>query len=126
MPLIHSIFGNPELGRWPTGQIIGLAMNYVGSNEQAYGYFFQIHTFRSGRHTYSRYVGPGSYGNERERRSSPDFPGRSSKQTHYPQFLEQEYGQTRGKASAFSTAREQLEYSLNPVPMRMRPTVGPG
>ena len=124
MPLIHSIFGNPELTMADRADLIRVAMNYVGSNEQATDIF--------SRSIQSEVVGTpsrdmlvlGLTGMNERGGPPPDLPPDvAQSRLTLLNSLEQEYGQTRGMASAFSTAREQLEYSLNPGAYAERPTV---
>jgi hypothetical protein len=124
MPLIHSIFGNPELTMADRADLIRVAMNYVGSNEQATDIFSRsIHSEVVGTPIRAMLV-LGLTGMNERGGPPPDLPPDvAQSRLTLLNSLEQEYGQTRGMASAFSTAREQLEYSLNPGAYAERPTV---
>ncbi|NCC59632.1 MAG: hypothetical protein EOM12_01620 [Verrucomicrobiae bacterium] len=124
MPLIHSIFGNPELTMADRADLIRVAMNYVGSNEQATDIFSRsIHSEVVGTPIRAMLV-LGLTGMNERGGPPPDLPPDvAQSRLSLLNSLEQEYGQTRGMGSAFNTAREQLEYSLNPGAYAERPTV---
>jgi hypothetical protein len=124
MPLIHSIFGNPDLTMADRADLIRVAMNYVGSNEQATDLFSRsIHSEVVGTPIRAMLV-LGLTGMNERGGPPPDLPPDvAQSRLSLLNSLEQEYGQTRGMGSAFSTAREQLEYSLNPGAYEERPTV---
>lgn len=124
MPLIHSIFGNPELTMADRADLIRVAMNYVGSNEQATDLFSRsIHSEEVGTPIRAILV-LGLTGMNERGGPPPDLPPDvAQSRLTLLNSLEQEYGQTRGMGSAFSTTREQLEYSLNPGAYAERPSV---
>ncbi len=124
MPLIHSIFGNSDLTMNDRADLVRVAMNYVGTNEQATDiYSRSIHSEEVGTPIRAILV-LGLTGMNERGGPPPDLPPDvAQSRLALLNSLEREYGQTRGMGSAFKTTREQLEYSLNPDAYAERPTV---
>lgn len=124
MPLIHSIFGNPELTMADRADLIRVSMDYVGTNEQATDIFsISMHSEEVGTPIRAILV-LGLTGMNDRNNTPPDLaPDVAQSRLNLLNSLEQEYGQTRGMGSSFNTTREQLEYSLNPGAYTERPAV---
>ncbi|MDI9400664.1 MAG: hypothetical protein QM428_01860 [Verrucomicrobiota bacterium] len=123
-PLIYSIFGDPGLTMADRADLLRVSMNYVGTNEEANELFSRaIHSEEVGAPIRAIMV-LGLTGMSERGDAPPDLPAEvAQSRLMLLDSLEQEYGGSRGMGSAFSTTREQLEYSLNPGAYDERPAV---